>query len=130
MAQIEAGGDIISGRDIIVNEVNNNFVPFEQCNVEQLQNALCHHKNLAQQERKRINKMAFKILGLAVLSGLGISIWYVFNGGIDKAMFLVGLAGIVVPIMLAIKNGIEPSEFEQRQINTVKYINTLIRERK
>ena len=130
MRDIRPDGDFVVNGDFTVNEgVQNNYIPFEQCNLEQLQTAMQHHQNLAREERKRINSISFTLLGVAIVVGLVLAGWYFVNGGIDNAMFLIGLIGIGMPVLLAIKNGEQRSEFEQRQINTVNNIYTLIRER-
>jgi len=68
-------------------------------------------------------------LGVAIVVGLILAGWYFINGGIENAMFVIGTIGVGMPVLLAIKNGEQRTEFEQRQINTVNNIYTLIRER-
>jgi len=130
MRDIRPDGDFVVNGDFTVNEGDqNNYIPFEQCNLEQLQVAMQHHQNLAQEERKRINSISFKFLFVAIVVCLILAGWYFINGGIDNAMFIIGIIGVGMPVLLAIKNGEQRSEFEQRQINTVNNIYTLIRER-
>lgn len=130
MRDIRPEGDFVVNGNFSVNEGSQNeFIPFEQMNVEQLKYSLSHHQKLAKDERSRINTISFRLLGVALVVGLVLSVWYFINGGIDNAMFLIGLVGIGMPVMLALKNGERRSDFEQRQINTIDYLLTLIRER-
>ena len=129
MRDVRPEGDFVVNGNFTVNEGNqNNFIPFEQMNLEQLQSSLKHHQNLENEERSKINGIAYKLVGFALFVGLILAIWYFVKGGVDNAMFLVGLVGIGVPVLLALKTGEKRTDFEQRQINTIKYISTLIRE--
>lgn len=131
MRDIRPEGDFVVYGDFTVNEGDRTeFVPFEQMHVGDLQKALSHHQKPASEERTRINRISYRLLGFAIVVGLCVAVWYFINGGVDNAMFLVGLAGIGAPVALAIKNGEQQSEFEQRQINTVNYLMYLIRERR
>ena len=130
MRDISLDGDFVVNGDFTVNEGDqNNYIPFGQCNLEQLQMAMQHHRNLASEERKRINSISFKLLYVAIFVGLVLASWYFINGGIENAMFIMGFVGVGMPVLLAIKNRAQRSEFEQRQINTINNIYTLIRER-
>lgn len=130
MRDIRSEGDFVVNGDFTVNEgEQNDYIPFELCSLEQLQVAMQHHQNLAREERKRINNISYKFLGAAIVVGLIFAGWYFINGGIDKAMFIIGVVGVGMPAFLAFKNAEHHSEFEQRQINTVNNIYTLIRER-
>ncbi|MGY6555164.1 MAG: hypothetical protein ACXIUM_11665 [Wenzhouxiangella sp.] len=130
MRDIRPEGDFVVNGDFTVNEGSQSeYVPFEQMNAEQLQYSLRHHQKLAREERSRINKISFSLLGFALVVGLALSLWYFINDGVDNAMFLIGLVGVGMPVMLAIKNSEQKSAFEQRQINTINYLVALIRER-
>jgi len=131
MRDIRTEGNLIVNGDFTVNDNSQtNYIPFEQCTVEQLQQALKHHERLASKERTRINRIAFKFLGIALFVGAFLAIWYFIAGQVQNAMFLIGLVGIGAPVALAIKTGERRSTFEQRQLNTIAHINTLLRERK
>lgn len=130
MRDIRPEGDFVVQGDFTVNEApQEQFVPFDQMEIEDLRANLEHHNQLARDERSRINNISFKLLGFALLVGTVLSIWYFIAGKTDSAMFLVGLVGVGMPVVLAIKNGEKRSEFELRQLNTVRYISHLIRER-
>lgn len=130
MRDIRPEGDFVVNGDFTVDEGSQSeSIPFEQMNAEQLKYSLRHHQKLAKEERSRINKISFGLLGVALVVGLALSLWYFINDGVDNAMFLIGLVGIGIPVMLAIKNGEQKSAFEQRQINTINYLVVLIRER-
>jgi hypothetical protein len=129
MRDFTNGGDI--NGDVTINETNNNgYISFEEMNVDQLQYSLNHHQKLASEEREKINKVSFYLLGFSLLVGGILSIWYFINGGIANSMFFIGIVGVGMPVLLAIKNGERRSVFEQRQINTINNLITLIRERK
>ncbi|AKG68552.1 Uncharacterised protein [Serratia fonticola] len=131
MRDIRPEGDFIVNGDFTVNEGSQSeYIPFEQMNVEQLNHSLKLHQKLAKEERSRIDKISFRLLGIALFFGLALSLWSFINDGVDGAMFLIGLVGIGMPVMLALKNGEQQSAFEKRQINTINYLATLIRERK
>jgi len=130
MRDFTNGGDINGDVTINENNHNNGYMLFEEMNVEQLQNSLQHHQGLASEERSKINKISFYLLGFALVVGAVLSIWYFINGGVANSMFMIGIVGIGMPVLLAIKNGERRSTFEQGQINTINNLITLIRERK
>ncbi len=98
MRDIRPEGNLVVNGDFTVNEGSQNeFIPFEKMNVEQLQYSLKHHQKLAKEERTRINKISFGLLGIALVFALALALWYFINDGIDNAMFLIGLVGIGMP---------------------------------
>ncbi len=130
MRDIRPEGDFVVQGDFTVNEApQEQFIPFDQMGIEDLRANLEHHNQLAKDERSRINGISFKLLGFALFVGTVLSIWYFIAGKTDSAMFLVGIVGVGMPVALAIKSGEKQSEFELRQLNTVRYISHLIRER-
>jgi len=130
MRDIRPEGDFVVQGDFTVNEGNEEeYVPFEKMNAEQLRHFMDHHQKLRQEERSEINNRSFFLLGVALAVGVILSVWYFLNGKAESAMYLIGLVGIGMPVWLAIKNGERVTPFEQRQINTVNYLRTLIRER-
>jgi hypothetical protein len=130
MRDIRPEGNIIVGGNFTINEGDqNSFIPLELCDVDQLKQALLHHRKLAKGERKRINKISFYFLCVALIIGPALALWYFFNGAFNNAMFVSGLAGVIMPVALAIMKWMNQTVFEQRQLNTIDYINTLIRER-
>ena len=130
MRDIRPEGDFVVQGNFTVNEApQEEFVPFDQMGIEDLRANLEHHSQLARDERSRINSISFKLLGFALLVATVLSVWYFIAGKTDLAMFLVGIVGIGMPAILAIKNGEKQSEFELRQRNTLRYISNLIRER-
>ena len=130
MRDFTNGGDI--NGNVVINEKQNkrDYIPFEEMNVEQLEYSIKHHQGLASEERSEINRVSFYFFGVSLFFGLILSVWYFINGGIDNSMFIIGTLGIITPLFLAIKNGERRSDFEQRQINTINNLVTLIRERK
>ena len=129
MRDFTNGGDINGNVTIVDKSSSNNYIPFEEMNVAQLHASLEHHKKLARKERANIDKACFRLFKFALAIGVILAIWYFFAGKISIAMFLIGLVGIGMPVTIAINTGEKRSEFEQRQINTINYLITLIRER-
>jgi len=130
MAYIKAGGDISAGGNItVIGNSQEEYKPFEQCNVDELKAARLHHLKHAQAERSRINRIAFGILAVAIGVGIILAVWWQLLGDFNNSMFMVGLLGVMLPVALAIQVGNRRSDFELRQLNTVKYIETLLRER-
>ena len=130
MRDIKPEGDFVVQGNFTVNEApQEQFIPFEQMGMEDLRANLEHHSLLAKDERSRINGISFKLLGAALSVGMVLAIWYYIAGKTDLAMFLVGIFGVGMPVALAIKNGEKQSEFELRQLSTIRYISNLIRER-
>ena len=130
MRDIRPTGDFVVHGDFTVNEApQEQFIPFDQMGIEDLRANLEHHNRLAKDERSRINSISLKLLGFSLFVATVLSIWYFIAGKTDLAMFLVGIVGVGMPAVLAIKNGEKQSEFELRQLNTVRYISHLIRER-
>jgi hypothetical protein len=129
MRDFTNGGDI--NGDVTITESNpNGYMKFEDMNVEQLQHSLNHHSNLAREERANNNVFSYVLLGIALFVAFFLSVWYLINGNINNSMFLLGVVGIGVPIFGALKNSEHQSIFERRQINTINYLATLIRERR
>lgn len=54
--------------------------------------------------------------------------WYFITGKMELINSLIGGAGVVVGLM-NLANADKPTEFEVRQLNTLKEINTLLREK-
>lgn len=130
MRDIRPERDFVVQGDFTVNEApREEYIPFDQMEIEDLRANFKHHNQLAIEERSRINSISFKLLGVALLVAAVLSAWYFVAGKTDLAMFLVALVGIGMPIAIAIKNVESQSEFELRQLNTVRYLSHLIRER-
>ena len=127
MRDFTNGGDI--NGDVTINEGDQvTYKSLDQCTPEELRHEYRHRENLARQERTRINGFALFFIKIAVVVGICLSIWYAISGNFSNAMFLIGLVGVGMPVIVAIKAGEQQSEFEQRQLNTMKYINTRLRE--
>lgn len=130
MRDIRTEGNFVVQGDFTVNEAPGQaYVPFDQMGFEDLRLHFEHHSQLAREERRRINNIAFKLFGIALAVATVLSIWYFLAGKTDLAMFIVAIVGVAMPVALAIKTGETQSEFELRQLNTMKYLSHLIRER-
>lgn len=127
MRDFKNGGDI--NGNVTINEVEQvTYKSLDQCTPEELRQEYLHRESLAQQERKRINRFAFFFIKIAIVVGIALSIWYAISGNFNNAMFMIGLAGIGMPVAIAIKTGEQKTEFELRQLNTMRYIKTRLRE--
>jgi len=116
--------------DVTINEGHpNGNMRFEEMNAEQLRPHLNHHRELAQEERERLNKPVNFLLGISLIFGLVVAVWYFINGGFNESMVTLSFVGVGMPLFIVCAVGDKKSEFEIRQINTVNYIITLIRER-
>ena len=130
MAYIKAGGDIVAGGDITVIDGSQTVCKsFEQCTPNELLQALEHHKSLAADERSRINKKSFRFFAIAACFGVGLASWRLLVGDYNTAMYIIGMVGIIVPLLLAVQIQQRRTPFEQRQLNTIDYLKTLLRER-
>jgi hypothetical protein len=116
--------------DVIINSSNNGYIKFEEMNLEQLRQSLGHHQNLEKGERARRIGISLKLLVIPLIVGVLVSIWYFINGGPENAMYLISLVGVLAPLYLSFTNIEKRSDFEIRQINTINYLVSLIRERR
>ena len=68
MRDIRPEGDFVVQGDFTVNEApREEYIPFDQMEIEDLRANLKHHNQLAIEERRQINSISFKLLGVALL---------------------------------------------------------------
>ncbi|UKE73351.1 hypothetical protein [Xanthomonas graminis] len=130
MRDIRPEGDFVVQGDFNLNEGSQAaYVPFEQMGLDDLRANLEHFSKLAREERRRINGISFKLLAVAAAAATALSIWYFIAGKTELAMFLVAIIGVGMPVVFAIKTAEAQSDFEARQLNTMRLLTHLIRER-
>ncbi|MBJ8876132.1 hypothetical protein I5412_14240 [Citrobacter koseri] len=121
-------GDIIGDVNIIDNSNNNQFKLLIHCDNEELLQEEAHRWNLVKKERnQRLTGVLWVFAFCAVLLLIAAG-WYFIMGKMELINSLIGGAGVVVGLM-NLANADKPTEFEVRQLNTLKEINTLLRER-
>lgn len=98
------------------------------CNTGELLNERTHRKTLLSNERSRKIKYA-AIFFLVCALGLGVgALWLHFSGKSALSSVLLGLGGLFVA-GAAVKIVDEPSEFERRQLDALREISHILRER-
>lgn len=121
-------GDIAGDVNIIDNSNNNQFKLLIHCDNEELLHEEVHRWGLVKQERnKRLTGVLWIFAFCAVLLLIAAG-WYFITGKMELINSLIGGAGVVVGL-INLANADKPTEFEVRQLNTLKEINTLLRER-
>lgn len=130
MRDVKAGRDIkVEGDMIISDNLNQEIKPLRLYSSEELRNEHSHRCKLLKAERKTKTSRICFFLSIAVIVGIGISVWYMINGKVQLAMFAVAIVGFMMPIIGAVTN-LEPTEFEKRQLDVLKEIGYLVKERK
>ena len=131
MRDFKAEGDINIGGDVVINDFSSQqHKPLVQCNVEELEDEQIHRINLLKDESERKSRESTAYMKFAIFVALVISIWYFISGNSSVAMYIVGLFGVIVPIIMAGSVSNETTEFEERQLKVLKEIEYLLRERK
>ena len=121
-------GDI--NGDVTINDHSNKieYKLLIHCDNEELLAEEVHRKKVLRKERKRKSSVVLKMLagcGALLLFAAG---WYFFHGKLDMVSALTGLAGGF--FAFATLSGADtPNAFEKRQINALKEIDILLRER-
>jgi len=98
------------------------------CSVEELLEDERHRKALLEKEQEARRTRVYSLLGIAVLVGLVASGWFFVMGRMDTVTFVLGGVALIVAYVAA-KGSDARTDFEQRQINTLREIHTLLRER-
>lgn len=121
-------GDIVGDVNIIDNSNNNQFKLLIHCDNQELLQEEAHRWDLVKKERnQRLTGVLWVFAFCAVLLLIAAG-WYFITGKMELINSLIGGAGVVVGLM-NLANADKPTEFEVRQLNTLKEINTLLRER-
>lgn len=128
MRDFKAGRDINIGGDVHIHDQSTQPKLLVLCTNEELFDERAHRKVVLSDERKR----KFKRLAFAwIVSGVVLSagaLWFYVNGQSNFSSLLLGLGGLAVAFA-SVKVFEQPTEFEQRQLATLKDIRHILRER-
>lgn len=128
MRDFKAGGDINVEGD--VNIIDNSTQPklLAACTNSELLHERKHRKSLLVQERKeKWKRLALAWIGVAMMLGIA-SLWLYFDGKKDLANLVLGLGGVAAALA-SVKVLEKPNDFEQRQIDALYEIRTILKER-
>lgn len=87
-----------------------------------------YRRSLLDREQATRWGRVYKLLGVAVLAGLVAAVWLFLEGRMDAVTLVLGLFALVVGYA-AVKGSTIRTDFEQRQIDALQEIHTLLRER-
>lgn len=121
-------GDIAGDVNIIDNSNNNQFKLLVHCDNEELLQEEVHRWGLVKQERNNRFYGVLRVFAFCAVLLLIAAGWYFIMGKMELINSLIGGAGVVVGL-INLAQADKPTEFEVRQLNTLKEINTLLRER-
>lgn len=131
MRDFKANGDINVNGDIVINDYSSQqHKPLVQCNVEELENEQAHRFKLLKDEKKRKRNESFGYVKFSFFVGIALSLWFLLAGESNIAMYIVGIVGVIIPLFAAKSTSEETTEFELRQLEVLKEIEYLLRERK
>jgi hypothetical protein len=124
----KAGRDVHVGGDLVINDTSEQYKLLSQCSTEELLAEREHRDALASKERRK--QQRWQIYGM----GVAIATFAPFQLGLVSALSntvlsIIQVAGFVLGIATFL-GGARPTEFEQRQLNTLNEIAHLLRERR
>lgn len=129
MRDFKAGRDIHVNGDVVIHDESTQVGKLLiNCTNEELIDERAHRKSVLRGERRRkLNRLvvAWVFSGL-ILSGLAI--YFYLNGRSELSSLALGGGSIAIGLG-SIKMFIEPNEFERRQIDALKEITYIMRER-
>ena len=99
------------------------------CSTDELNEEYNHRAKLLKEERASKRRVSNITTCVALTVGIAIAIWYQIKGEATIAMFLIGIFGVIVPFMTGNSTLNKVTEFEQRQLDALKEIEYLLRER-
>lgn len=129
MRDIKAGRDInVDGQLIINDNSQQEYKLLIHCTNEELLDEEPHRKqNLAHERKAKLNRF-LGFIALAALLVCCAAVWYWFNGKMDAFALVSGVAGLMLGFA-SLKIWEHPTEFEQRQIDALREIHMILRER-
>ena len=127
MRDVNIGGQINAGRDVILNDSSQPKL-LVQCNNDELVAEERHRHGVLKKERARRNGIFVKICIVAGALFLFAVIWAHIRGSTDLVSFMSGAAGILLAIA-NFKAMEKPSPFEARQVAALEEIHMILRER-
>ncbi|PZS51088.1 hypothetical protein [Stenotrophomonas maltophilia] len=98
------------------------------CSATELLDEERYRRSLLDREQATRWGRVYKLLGVAVLAGLVAAVWLFLEGRMDAVTLVLGLFALVVGYA-AVKGSTIRTDFEQRQIDALQEIHTLLRER-
>lgn len=116
--------------DVTINDHSNQHASklLIYCDNDELISEEQHRLKVLQKERKRKSTIFLKILAGCGLLMLFAGGWYFIHGQWDLVSGLTGLAGGVFSLT-AICSSNTPTPFEKRQLDALREINLILRER-
>lgn len=130
MRDINAGRDINVEGQVIINDHSSQsqYKLLINCSNEELLEEEPHRKqNLTHERKAKLNRF-LGFIGIASLLALAAATWYWINGKMDAFSLVSGAAGLIVGIA-SLKIWEQPTEFEQRQVDALREIHLLLKER-
>ncbi len=80
--------------------------------------------------KKKKKNESFGYVNFSFFVGIVLSFWFLLAGKSNIAMYIVGIVGVITPLFAATSTSEETTEFELRQLEVLKEIEYLLRERK
>ncbi|WP_303229460.1 hypothetical protein [Comamonas kerstersii] len=128
MRDFKAGRDINVGGDVYIHDESSQPKFLVHCTSEELLDERIHRKSVLSGERKRkFKRLAFVWLLSGVVLAIG-ALWFYTNGQPNFSSLLLGFGGLAVAFA-SVKVFERPNEFEQRQLDALKEIHHILRER-
>lgn len=130
MRDFNAGRDINVGGDLVIRDQSQQPGKLlRECSNDELLIERRRRERLLQEEMQRKWKKIFN-WGLAAI--ISACIFYAIKsigGKVDLVVYLLNLAGIVIPVSVTIRIADSQTEFQLRQLAALKEISFLLRER-
>lgn len=129
MRDIHAGRDINVHGPVTVNDSSQaQYKLYIHCtNEELLEDEPVRLQNLNVERTAKLNRF-LGFVALAALLVFAAATWYWINGKMDAFAFTSGVAGLMLGFA-SLKIWERPTEFEQRQVDALREIQLILRER-
>jgi hypothetical protein len=129
MRDIRAGNDINVAGDLIVHDYSQEGSLLVNCTSEFLSKIEePHRKVLLKGEQKGKVNTFVTTLAVAASFIFGAAVWYWLSGKMDAFALVAGVAGFLVALA-SLRIYEQPTEFELRQVEALKEIKMILRER-
>jgi hypothetical protein len=127
MRDFKAGRDINVGGNVNIHDHSSEPKLLIQCTNEELFDEQQHRKAVLSNERKHKSKLLNIVwLFIGVIFG-GSALWFYIKDDTNLSSLLLGVGGLAVGVTGEIVK--KPTEFELRQLEALKEIDYLLRER-
>lgn len=129
MNSIQAGGSVNAGRDIILGNNNTSGSKlWVDCSSDELREDFHRRKKLLRDESlSKWKRIAIVWLAVGIIAAVA-AVYFYLVGQSNLSGLIMGGAGVFMAFA-TMKVTETPSEFEQRQMNSLKEIKTLLKER-